>query len=67
MRNFITCNLLQILLRSKNGGLNGRGHETRMGEMRNSYKTSVDKTGRKIPLGELRIEGRIILKLILRK
>jgi len=61
MRNFITCTLYQIFL--------GRsvGHVARMGEKINAYKSWSEYLKGKNHSGNLGIDERIILKLILRK
>jgi hypothetical protein len=42
------------------------GHAVYMAERRNAYKTSVRKLEGKRPLGRLEINGKIILKWILK-
>jgi transposase len=41
--------------------------KTRKGEISDAYRVFVSKPERKRPLGRPRVDGRIILKLILRK
>jgi len=55
MRNFITCNLQQTLLRViKSRKVRGVGHLARMEEMRTAYKILVGKPREKRPLRRLR-------------
>jgi hypothetical protein len=63
VRNFITCTLHQMLIKS------GRwaGHVACIGEMRNAYKILVGKPAGKSYSEDLDVDGRIVLEWVLWK
>jgi hypothetical protein len=68
MRIFIICTLHQILSRViKSRRIIWAGHVARMEVMRSTYKILVGKPKGKIHLRDLGVDGRIMLKRVLKK